>query len=51
LTQAPHGTVPPPYSVLESELSDTGGETETSMSEPEPTDVDEPISPPPPYVP
>ena len=53
LTRAPDGAVPPPYSFLESELSDTGGETtETSMSEPEPTDLeDEPISPPPPYAP
>ena len=49
LTRAPRGTVPPPYSVLESDLSDVGETTETSMSEPEPTD--EPISPPPAYTP
>lgn len=45
------GMVPPPYSALESDL-DTGGETtETSMSELETSDQDEPISPPPPYAP
>ena len=51
LTRAPEGVIPPPYSAVDSELS--GGETtETSLSEPEPTDTeDEPISPPPPYAP
>lgn len=52
LTRAPQGAVPPPYGFLESELSDTGGETtETSLSEAEPDEPDEPISPPPPYTP
>ena len=43
--------IPPPYSALEEDL-DTGGETtETSMSEPEYSEADEPTSPPPPYIP
>lgn len=47
-----HGRVPPPYSILDNELTDTGGETtETSMSELEHSDQDEPISPPPAYTP
>lgn len=44
---------PPVYHMLESsgtEISDTDGEAETSMSEPEYTET-EPISPPPPYAP
>lgn len=50
LRRLPGGVSPPPYSALESDL-DTGAETtETSMSELETSDPDEPISPPPPYV-
>lgn len=41
------GLLPPPYSTLDS--SNDGETTETSMSELEHSDQDEPTSPPPPY--
>lgn len=43
-----HGSVPPPYSVLENETEET---TETAMNELDPpSEQDEPTSPPPPYT-